>query len=236
MSAPGASSRSAAAWPVVVFLGLMAAAAAPFVLAPTVDLEVARFVHRQFGAAFLSTGGAWWPLYVGLVPVVYAIAAIVLLVALANLVLGRRWLGLTRRVAAFILLSLALGPGLVVEVGLKDHWGRARPRDLVEFGGGARFTPAYLPSEECASNCSFTSGHAAMAFYFLTFARLAPAPWRRPAVAAVVLFGGLTGAMRVAQGAHFASDVIASGFLVTGIVWALKAAIVDRGRPGARKI
>ena len=216
----------------VVFLGLMAAAAAPFVLAPTIDLEVARFVHRQFGAAFLSTGGPWWPLYVGLVPVVYAIAAIVLLVALANLVLGRRWLGLTRRVAAFILLSLALGPGLVVEFGLKDHWGRARPRDLVEFGGEARFTPAYLPSEECASNCSFTSGHAAMAFYFLTFALLAPAPWRRPAVAAVVLFGGLTGAMRVAQGAHFASDVIASGFLVTGIVWALKAAIVDWGRPG----
>ena len=231
MSAPGARSRSAAAWPVVVFLGLMAAAAAPFVLAPTIDLEVARFVHRQFGAAFLSTGGPWWPLYVGLVPVVYAIAAIVLLVALANLVLGRRWLGLTRRVATFILLSLALGPGLVVEFGLKDHWGRARPRDLVEFGGAARFTPAYLPSEECASNCSFTSGHAAMAFYFLTFALLAPAPWRRPAVAAVVLFGGLTGAMRVAQGAHFASDVIASGFLVTGIVWALKAAIVDRGRP-----
>lgn len=231
MRAPGARSRSAAAWPVVVFLGLMAAAAAPFVLAPTIDLEVARFVHRQFGAAFLSTGGPWWPLYVGLVPVVYAIAAIVLLVALANLVLGRRWLGLTRRVAAFILLSLALGPGLVVEVGLKDHWGRARPRDLVEFGGGARFTPAYLPSEECASNCSFTSGHAAMAFYFLTFALLAPAPWRRPAVAAVVAFGGLTGAMRVAQGAHFASDVIASGFLVAGIVWALKAAIVDRGRP-----
>ncbi|MEE8248154.1 MAG: phosphatase PAP2 family protein [Alphaproteobacteria bacterium] len=232
MSAPGARSRSAAAWPVVVFLGLMAAAAAPFVLAPTIDLEVARFVHRQFGAAFLSTGGPWWPLYVGLVPVVYAIAAIVLLVALANLVLGRRWLGLTRRVAAFILLSLALGPGLVVEFGLKDHWGRARPRELVEFGGGAQFTPAYLPSDQCASNCSFTSGHAAMAFYFLTFALLAPAPWRRPAVAAVVLFGGLTGAMRVAQGAHFASDVIASGFLVTGIVWALKAAIVDRGRPG----
>ena len=51
------------------------------------------------------------------------------------------------------------------------------------------------------------------------------------AVAAVGLFGGLTGAMRVARGAHFASDVIASGFLVTGIVWALKAAIVDRGRP-----
>ncbi len=232
MSAPGARSRSAAAWPVVVFLGLMAAAAAPFVLAPTIDLEVARFVHRQFGAAFLSTGGPWWPLYVGLVPVVYAIAAIVLLVALANLVLGRRWLGLTRRVAAFILLSLALGPGLVVEFGLKDHWGRARPRELVEFGGGAQFTPAYLPSDQCASTCSVTSGHAARAFYFLTFALLAPAPWRRPAVAAVVLFGGLTGAMRVAQGAHFASDVIASGFLVTGIVWALKAAIVDRGRPG----
>lgn len=232
MSAPGAGSRWAAAWPVVVFLGLMAAAAAPFVLAPTIDLEVAGFVHRQFGAAFLSTGGPWWPLYVALVPVVYAIAAIVLLVALANLVLGRRWLGLTRRVAAFILLSLALGPGLVVEFGLKDHWGRARPRDLVEFGGEARFTPAYLPSEECASNCSFVSGHAAMAFYFLTFALLAPAPWRRPAVVAVLLFGCLTGAMRVAQGAHFVSDVIASGFLVTGIVWALKAAIVDWGRAG----
>ena len=232
MSAPGASSRSAAAWPVVVFLGLMAAAAAPFVLAPGIDLEVARFVHRQFGAAFMSAGGPWWPLYVGLVPVVYAIAAIVLVVAVANLVLGRRWLGLTRRVAAFILLSLALGPGLVVEFGLKDHWGRARPRDLVEFGGGARFTPAYLPSEQCALNCSFTSGHAAMAFYFLTFAVLAPAPWRRPAVAAVLLFGCLTGAMRVAQGAHFVSDVIASGFLITAIVWALKAAIVDRGRAG----
>lgn len=214
-----------------LFLGLMAAAVALFVVAPGIDLEVARLVHRGLGGAFLTTGGLLWPLYIGLVPAVYALAAAVLLVALANLVLRRRTLGLTRRVATYILLSLALGPLLAVDVGLKDHWGRARPRDLVEFGGEMSFTPAYLPADQCATNCSFSSGHAAMAFYFITFALLARAPWRRPAVAAAIGFGLLVGAMRVAQGAHFPSDVMASGFIVGGIAWALKAALVDRARP-----
>lgn len=43
-----------------------------------------------------------------------------------------------RRAAIFLLISLALGPGLLVNTVFKDHWGRARPSQIVEFGGPRR--------------------------------------------------------------------------------------------------
>ncbi len=43
----------------------------------------------------------------------------------------------------YLLLALALGPGLVVNGILKDHWG-GRPREGVAFGGNKQFRCIYF--------------------------------------------------------------------------------------------
>ena len=62
------------------------------------------------------------------------------------------------RKVVYLLLVLILGAGLIVNAGLKDSFGRARPRDIEEFGGGLAFTPAFVMSSACNSNCSFGFG------------------------------------------------------------------------------
>ena len=67
-----------------------------------------------------------------------AVPAIVLgVTALVVLVSGlfASKLASCRKNVIFILLFLALGPGLVVNLMLKDQLGRARPREVVDFGG-----------------------------------------------------------------------------------------------------
>ena len=44
------------------------------------------------------------------------------------------------RAAWFLVVTLALGPGVVTNLILKDHWHRPRPIDVTEFGGSFRFT------------------------------------------------------------------------------------------------
>ena len=53
-----------------------------------------------------------------------------------------------RPAALFLALSLLLGPGLLVNTLFKDHWGRARPAQIAQFGGSAKFTPAWVVSDQ----------------------------------------------------------------------------------------
>jgi len=139
----------------------------------------------------------------------------------------RRLFGIGPRVALYLLAALALGPGLVVNVGLKDHWGRPRPSTLVDFAGPNHYVPPLVPSDQCDDNCSFPSGHAALGFWSIAFALLAPRRWRPAAIAAAVTFGGLIGLARIAQGGHFLSDVIVSGLLVGAICRALHYWLIE---------
>ncbi len=121
-----------------------------------------------------------------------------------------------RKKAIFVLLFLALGPGLVVNVILKDQLGRARPREVVEFGGTFAYTQMWQPGN-AGKNSSFPSGHASIAFFAI-------APWfllrdshRKTAAGFLLLgltFGTLVGTARILQGGHFVSDVIWAGGLV----------------------
>jgi membrane-associated PAP2 superfamily phosphatase len=121
-----------------------------------------------------------------------------------------------RRKTVFVLLLLALGPGLVVNVLLKDQLGRARPREVVEFGGSHEFTQFWQPGTT-GRNSSFPSGHAAIAFFTI-------APWfvlrdNKRAIATGFLvfglsYGSLVGVARILQGGHFVSDVVWAGGLI----------------------
>jgi lipid A 4'-phosphatase len=212
----------------LVFAAAFVLCALPFVAWPGLDLRVAQFLWQAQGDRFQAPTGWFYPIYVGLNPLIYALAGATAALFVANAMLRRTWLGVDRRVAAFVLLSLALGPGLAVDVGLKDYWGRARPRDIVEFGGAKQFTPPFRIADQCDDNCSFVSGHAALAFSLATFAFLAPARRRRAAFAAAGAFGIGVGVMRMLQGAHFLSDVLFAGFVVIGIAGALAWLLLPR--------
>ena len=58
---------------------------------------------------------------------------------------------------------------LFVNILLKNMWGRARPNDILTFGGEGNFTPWYKFGDSCASNCSFISGDASVGFMLIIF-------------------------------------------------------------------
>ena len=115
-----------------------------------------------------------------------------------------------RRGAMFLVFVMTIGPGVLVNDVFKEQWGRPRPKDLVEFGGQREYVAPLIKSPR-ENGGSFASGHAAMGFYLLVPYFLLRR--RRPAVAAIVftvgmVYGSMVGYARIAQGAHFLSDVV----------------------------
>lgn len=197
------------------------------ILLPGIDLWVSGLFYRPGEGFFL---GDWAPFRLThdhLALAVWAFAVAVVVAGSASFVFRRAVLGLSPRAAIFLLLSLALGPGLTVNTVFKDHWGRARPAQITQFGGTQKFTPAFVPSDQCRRNCSFPAGDPAMGFYLVSAALLAgSAPIRRNGIVAAVALGAALGVVRLAQGGHFLSDVVASAFLVSAIAWGLHMLIM----------
>lgn len=212
----------------VIGLGIATIAAAILFLGfPGIDLAASRAAYLGDGRFLLTDQPAARAINAAL-PKVVLVTMVAVLCAMAA---GRRWPTL-RRIAAFdfrrlllVALSFAIGPGLVVNMLLKSHWGRARPNDIVEFGGTAQFSPALVPADQCASNCSFVSGDASAAFAYVAVALLLPARWRPAGVAVALLAGIAIGALRFLQGAHFLSDVVFAA-LFTLLVIAILARLL----------
>jgi membrane-associated phospholipid phosphatase len=123
------------------------------------------------------------------------------------------------RAAVFLVTTLILGPGLLVNVTLKDYWPRSRPIDVPAFSGSERFVPWWDPRGACPKNCSFVAGESAGAFWTLAPASLAPPPWRALAYAAAVAFGAGVGMLRIMFGGHFFTDVVFAGVFIFLTVW-----------------
>ncbi|MGB1876225.1 MAG: phosphatase PAP2 family protein [Rhodospirillaceae bacterium] len=153
----------------------------------------------------------------GVPPLIIGALLFCLVLWLAGKILGQQFWDMSGRKAGFLLLTILLGPGLIVESLLKVYSGRARPRDITVFGGEEPFTPAIWLAESCSRNCSFVSGHAALAFWVTAFAFLFPVGQRRPLLVMGVVFGLLMGLARMAEGAHFLSDILFAGIIVVGI-------------------
>jgi membrane-associated phospholipid phosphatase len=126
--------------------------------------------------------------------------------------------GRSIRPAIVILLGLAIGPGLLVNVVLKDHWHRPRPRQTLGLGGDFTYVP---PFRIGPVGKSFPCGHSAIGFACVALAALVEtrrARVRGAVVASALALGALLGLGRVATGAHFVSDVVWSGVLTCGSV------------------
>ncbi|HTV45077.1 MAG TPA: phosphatase PAP2 family protein [Stellaceae bacterium] len=214
---------------VAIYAGLVAAAVALFLVLPQIDLWTSGLFYVE-GRGFVLA--AWPPVLIvfDAVPwLAWGIVAIVAGAAAWLFLTGRPLWRLDRKALVFVALSTALGPGLLANTVFKDHWGRARPVQIAAFGGVHRFTPAPLPARECATNCSFVSGHAALGFSLVAFAMLLPpGRRRRRATGAALAGGGLIGLVRIAQGGHFLSDVVFAGLLVYGTAALCHWWIVER--------
>jgi len=229
MSGPGGSEPPARTGVACALLALATLLVGAFAAEQSwIDLAVARSLYLPPGQ-FLFAGD----------PVIGAVRrlanSLALPVILGALALGlwswrrrRAVLGVDPRRAAFVVLALALGPGLVVNALLKEHIGRARPAQLEIFGGDARFTPAWTPSDQCATNCSFVSGDVAAAAAMLAPALLVAVRWRALAIGAVVALTTIVAIARMTVGAHFLSDVVTAALLTWTITTGLHWLIVER--------
>ena len=121
-----------------------------------------------------------------------------------------------RKPALLFLFVFLVGPGLIVNVILKGYTGSPRPREVVEFGGKWQYTKPLVPGTPGKGH-SFPCGHASAGFmvavmYF--YLRHRDKNAANKVLIAGVSYGALMGFGRMAQGAHFLSDVIWAGGLV----------------------
>jgi lipid A 4'-phosphatase len=214
---------------IAVYGGLIALALVLFLFVPQIDLAVSRWFYAS-GRGFVW--GDWPPvevLYRAVPWITWAVLALAATAAVWLFLVDRPLWRLDRKALVFLVASVALGPGLFANTLLKDHWGRARPTQIEAFGGTRQFTPAPLPAAECATNCSFVSGHAALGFSLAAFAFLLPhGGRRRAAIATALAVGAVIGLGRIIQGAHFVSDVVFAGLIVYGTTALLYWWIVAR--------
>lgn len=223
----------------LVLAGVALGSAAVFAAFPGLDLTVSGWFYRPgegFWLARLPWIGALrngiWNLSIA----AFALSALALMLAAA----GRPVPGFGARPAGFVFLLYLLGPVLLVNGILKEHWGRARPADVAEFGGAAAFTPPWPPADQCAANCSFVSGEGSaatvLALVFVILApgarRLLPGPAFALYAAAGILLPAAGLVLRVVTGRHFLSDTVFAVLLVLAIALALHRLIFRR--PKAR--
>ena len=131
----------------------------------------------------------------------------------------------------FLIATLAIGPGLVVNLGMKDHLHRPRPAQTQDFGGADAFRPWYRFDGACLKNCGLPSGEAASGFWMVAPALVAPPQWRAPAVAAALIFGAAASVLRMAFGGHFLSDVLLGGLIALWIVLVARRLLWPKGGP-----
>jgi len=165
-------------------------------------------------------GGRGWLLVRNAASVLIALIAVPAGIALIGRILRpHKPTLMPPRHALLILLTLALGPGLLANAILKDNWGRPRPIEVMEFGGQLKFLPWWDPRGPCPKNCSFVAGEPSGAFWTLAPAALTPPHWRAVAYGAALAFGAVVGLVRAAGGGHFFSDVVFAGVFMFLLIW-----------------
>lgn len=213
---------------------LLFVAFAPF--ADALDLKMSRAFYEN--GAF-SSNPLWnWMFNYGFWP-----AWIAVIIALGGIVLSffsiryRQW----RNPCLVIVLTFAIGSGLLVHAGFKDNWGRPRPKQTVEFGGKQLFHPFYQPqfTAQPEPSKSFTCGHCSAGFTFFSLALLGSYYrtrllwWLGWGLAWGL--GLLLSATRIAQGGHFLSDTFGSALIMWLTAWTLTyLLIVRKGKKNER--
>ncbi len=215
----------------IVALSIAAVVGAVFAIWPQLDVAIAALFYNPTRHAF----AAWYSDRVeharDAASLLITLMVAPAFVAIAGkIVLPQRRMLIPGRAALFLIVTLALGPGILTNVFLKSHSARMRPVDIVELSGKERFTPWWDPRGDCPDNCSFVAGEASGGFWTLAPAALAPPQWRPFAYAGALLFGSALGLLRMAAGGHFFTDVVFAGVLMYLLIWTFHG-LIYRWRP-----
>ncbi len=209
-------------------MALVALAMGP-TLWPVWDLAAAAWFAHPDGETAIKTW--WWVQAINLyVPGLFRGLIFLAMAGLAVATWRAHWKA-WRLPLAFFVLSGALGPGLLVNSGFKEHWQRARPYEVENFGGPSHFTRAGVITDQCNSNCSFVSGHVACGFFFASLMLVHQRRRRAWAVAGCTA-GVLIGFARMADMAHWLSDVLWAAPITWVCSWLVWRALVWVYRPG----
>jgi len=211
-----------------VYVALAALTLAVFAVWPDLDLAVAHRFYDGGGFAGHDALDKFGRDVFRVTPFV-VLAAYAVLWRAKRLGRWRRWAP-SGRAMIFLIATLAIGPGLVVNLSLKDHWHRPRPYQTQDFNGPDAFKPWYDDQGGCRRNCSFVSGEAATGFWMVAPASVLPPPWRGPAIVAAFAFGVCASLLRMAFGGHYLSDVLLGGLVTLIIIEIARMLLWPRGR------
>lgn len=123
----------------------------------------------------------------------------------------------------FFLLTIVLGPGLIINSVLKMQCGRPRPRETTHYQGTWQYHNVWQKGIT-GKGKSFPCGHCSMGFVFMGFYFIYYRDKKKLANLFLLLgifYGGLIGLARMSQGGHFLSDVLWSGITVFFSAWLL---------------
>jgi lipid A 4'-phosphatase len=207
-------------WHELTFVAILAAITHLLFWNGQLDLSMARFFYRP------DSIGELWPLQkFWLWQWFYNVGNLSTLVVssvLALLLILQSWIKKTsysiRLKSFYVILVITLAPGILVNMVLKEHWGRPRPREVIEFQGQFNYQPPLVVSN--TGKHSFVCGHCSVsyslfAFYFILRKR------NMFALFFSLGYGILMGIARMSAGGHFASDVLWSGYITFLVCWFL---------------
>ncbi len=204
-------------WRELIVLLILVCVTTPVFWLTDLDREVAALFYRSGDGSSLWPWKDWW-LWHFLFKYAYSFTITAVIAALLTIGLSYYLpkLQCLRRPASYLLLVIALGPGLVVNLVFKDHWGRPRPAHMTEFGGQYDYIPPLQIGH--TGEKAFVCGHCSVGFMFFGLYFLSRK--RKAFYLALTLIFGLTlGLTRMSAGGHFLSDILWSGYLVFFVGW-----------------
>jgi membrane-associated PAP2 superfamily phosphatase len=205
-----------------IALGIAVVVGVVFAIDPRLDLDISAWFYDPRKPLWLYNVQPWvlhsrdGARYLTALIVAPAFLAII-----GKLMFPSRPMLIGGRAALFLALTMALGPGLLTNAILKEHWGRPRPIDVTQFDGTDRFVPWWDPRGDCTGNCSFVAGEPSGAFWTLGPASLAPPQWRLAAYGGALVFGAAVGVLRIGGGGHFFTDVVFAGVFMFLLAWVI---------------
>ncbi|MDB2414427.1 phosphatase PAP2 family protein [Rickettsiales bacterium] len=213
----------------ILFLVIATLVAILFVLFPQIDLFISGLFYSQERGFYLNRHPIFTAIHDLTRIIAISLGVIYILGAALPYFTKKPLFNIERKYYIYAFLVLTIGAGLIVNGVFKENWGRARPLQTENFGGDKIFTPAFIISDQCEGNCSFTSGDPSVGFSLFAWCFIL----RRKFIAYAASFGlgTILGATRVIQGAHFFSDVIFSGvflYITAYILYKLLSKICNK--------
>ena len=138
--------------------------------------------------------------------------------------------------AKFVLLSIIVGPGIVINGLLKPYYNRVRPYSIQEFGGKFQESTFLIPS---GVGNSFPSGHVSVGFIFLVLFYLFYYKQPKQAyygLSFACVLGGILGMTRISQGGHFLSDVLWAYAITHSIILVIYTLILQNNETDYQKV